>query len=410
MMAQVDAQLEQHYAHLDALYKEIHQHPELAFQETATAAKLAKEMRALGFEVTERVGKTGLVAVLRHGDGPTVMVRTELDALPMEEKTGLPYASHVHAMWNGRDVPVAHTCRHDVHMAAWIGTAQVMAAMKAQWRGTLMFIAQPAEETGLGAQAMIDDGLFTRFGKPDIGCALHVVPAPAGVVIYGAGMATSNMDSLEIIFRGRGGHGAAPDAAIDPVLEAGRFIVDVQSVVSREKDPAAFGVVTIGALQAGSVGNIIPDQAELRGTIRSYDLAVREKMLAGVKRTANAVADMAGAARPEVVIGREAAKAVVNDGAISARTGQLFQSAFGKDVVPATKPTSASEDYSAFIAAGVPSLFFGIGALDLTVFVDAKSGKPIPSNHSPYFAPLPEPTIRRAVEAMSLAILGALQQ
>ncbi|MEA1650641.1 amidohydrolase [Nitrospirillum sp. BR 11164] len=257
----VEAEVGADYGHLDALYKDIHSHPEVAYQEVRTAARLAKEMKALGFEVTEHVGKTGIVAIYRNGAGPTVMVRTELDALPMEEKTGLPYASTAKTTWNGKETFVAHSCGHDIHMAAWVGTAKALLALKDQWHGTLMFIGQPSEEDVSGAKAMIDDGLFTRFPKPDLGFALHVAPAPAGTILYKAGVLSSTSDSLSVTFHGKGAHGSMPHQSIDPVLMAARFVVDVQGVISREKDPAAFGVVTVGAIQAGSAGNIIPDSA-----------------------------------------------------------------------------------------------------------------------------------------------------
>src|SRR5215475_10180315 len=242
----IETSFEHEYPKLDALYKDIHVHPEIAFQEEKTAAKLAAEMRALGFEVTEHVGKTGLVAIYKNGDGLTIMVRTELDALPMEEKTGLFYASHDKTIWQGRETFVAHSCGHDIHMASWVGTAETLVSLKDQWHGTLMFIAQPAEEIGSGAKAMLVDGLFTRFPKPNFGFALHANGAFAyGTVHYRVGISSSNVDGLYIKFRGRGGHGAAPQATIDPVMMAARFVVDVQSVISREKDPTEFGVVSI---------------------------------------------------------------------------------------------------------------------------------------------------------------------
>jgi len=227
LKAAIEASVESDYPKLDALYKEIHAHPEIAFEEVKTAARLAAEMRALGFEVTEKVGKTGLVAIYRNGDGPTIMVRTELDALPMEEKTGLAYASHDKTIWNGRETFVAHSCGHDIHMASWVGTAKTLVGLKEQWHGTLMFIAQPAEETVSGAKAMLADGLFTRFKKPDFGFALHDGPFSYGYVSYRVGIGSSNSDSLFIKFSGRGGHGAAPQKTIDPVMIAARFIVDV---------------------------------------------------------------------------------------------------------------------------------------------------------------------------------------
>ena len=311
----IEASVESNYDHLDVLYKDIHAHPELAFQEVKTAAKLAAEMRALSFEVTEQVGKTGLVAIYKNGNGPTIMVRTELDALPMEEKTGLPYASRDKQIWYGRETFVAHSCGHDIHMATWVGTAKTLIGMKDKWQGSLMFIAQPAEEEVAGARAMLADGLFTRFPKPDAGFALHDGEGAYGSISYRVGIGSSNVDGLFIRFRGRGGHGARPQTTIDPVMMASRFVVDVQSVISREKDPTEFGLITIGAIHAGTAGNIIPDEARVIGTIRSFKPQVREKMLAGIERTAKAVAAMADAPATEINLG-EGTKAVVNDPAV----------------------------------------------------------------------------------------------
>src|SRR6266850_1630793 len=303
LKAAIEASVEADYPRLDALYKDIHAHPELAFEEVKTAARLAAEMRALGFDVTEKVGKTGLVAIYKNGDGPTIMVRTELDALPMEEKTGLAYASHDKTIWQGRETFVAHSCGHDIHMASWLGTAKTLVGLKDQWHGTLMFIAQPAEEIVSGAKAMLADGLFTRFPKPNFGFALHANGAFAyGTVLYTVGAGSSTADGLYIKFRGRGGHGAVPQAAIDPVMMAARFVVDVQSVVSREKDPTEFGVVSIGTIHGGTAVNIIPDDVVLAGTIRSFKPEVRAKMLAGIERTAKAVAAMSNAPEPLVTI------------------------------------------------------------------------------------------------------------
>ncbi|HEY2752242.1 amidohydrolase [Phenylobacterium sp.] len=407
--AQIQAGLDKAYGHLDALYKDIHAHPELALQETRTAALLAEEMRALGFEVTEHVGKTGVVAIYKNGPGPMVMVRTELDALPMEEKTGLPYASHVVADYRGKPTPVDHSCGHDIHMAAWVGAAQQLVAMKSRWHGTLMFIAQPAEETTQGARAMLDDGLFRRFGKPDIGFAQHVGPEPYGTLSYRAGIYNTASDSLEITFKGRGAHGSMPNVSIDPVVEAARFVEAVQTVISREKDPNAFGVISIGSIQAGSAPNIIPDQALVRGTIRTRDEAVRQKLLEGIRRTADAVAMMSGAPEPDVRL-IPGGKLLVNDAAVTAKAEKVFKAAFGDRARYEPAPGNPSEDYSEFIVAGVPSLFWSFGGLDPAVIAEAKSkGVPVPANHTPQFAPTPEPTIRFAVEAMTLAVLDAMK-
>jgi hippurate hydrolase len=398
------------YPQLLTVYEDIHAHPELGFQETRTAARLAAEMKAIGFQVTEKVGKTGVVAIYRNGAGPTVLVRTELDALPMEEKTGLPYASKVKAVSNGRETYVAHSCGHDIHMASWLGTARTLVALKDQWHGTLMFVAQPAEELVDGAKAMLADGLFTRFGKPDVAFALHTSPAPYGTVAYNVGPITSNSDGLEITFKGRGGHGSAPDKTIDPVAIAAKFIVDVQTVVSREKDPFEFGVVTVGAVQAGTVGNIIPDTAVLRGTIRSYKPEVRDKLLEGVRRTAKAEALMAGAPEPDVAL-VEGGLAVVNSEQVVNKTEAVLKAALGAKNVMRVPPITASEDFSAFVNEGVPSMFFFIGVYDPKQVAESMKagGKPLPFNHSPYFAPVPEPSIKTGVQAMSLAVLNALQ-
>ena len=406
----IEASIENDYPKLDALYKDIHAHPEIAFQEEKTAAKLAAEMRTIGFEVTEKVGQTGLVAIYKNGAGPTIMVRTELDALPMEEKTGLPYASHDKTIWNGRETFVAHSCGHDIHMASWVGTAKTLVGLKDQWQGTLMFIAQPAEEIGSGAKAMLADGVFTRFPKPDIGFALHDNPLAYGTIYYRSGIGSSNSDSLFIKFRGRGGHGAAPQSTIDPVMMAARFIVDVQSVLSREKDPTEFGVLSIGAIHGGTAENIIPDEVIVRGTIRSFKPEVRAKMLEGIERTAKAAAVMSNAPEPEIRI-VDGAKAVMNDPHVVGTAEKALRTAFG-DKFRLSPPNTPSEDFSEFVNAGVPSMYFNIGVYEPERVAAARdgSGPQLPSNHSPLFAPVPKPTIETGIEAMTLAVLSAFDQ
>jgi amidohydrolase len=409
LKAAIEKLFEADYPKLDALYKDIHAHPELAFEEVKTAAKLAAEMRELGFEVTEKVGKTGLVAIYGNGDGPTILVRTELDALPMEEKTGLDYASRDKALWNGRETFVAHSCGHDIHMANWVGTAKTLVGLKDQWRGTLMFIAQPAEETVQGARAMLDDGLFTRFKKPDFAFALHSGGVPYGIVNYRVGIGSSSVDGLYIKFNGRGGHGAMPHRTIDPVMMAARFIVDVQTVISREKDPTEFGIVSIGAVHSGTAANIIPDDARVVGTIRSYKPEVRAKMLAGIERTAKAVAAMSDAPAPDIKM-EEGTKAVINDPAVVAAAEKVLKVAFG-DRLRLTPANTASEDFSEFAGAGVPSMMFNIGVYEPERWMAAnKSGTPLAGNHSPQFAPVPKPTIQTGITAMTLAVLGAFDQ
>jgi amidohydrolase len=405
----IETSIASDYPKLDALYKELHAHPELAFQEVKTAARLAAEMRALGFEVTEKVGRTGLVAIYRNGDGPTIMVRTELDGLPMEEKTGLDYASRDKTNWSGREVFVAHSCGHDIHMASWVGTAKTLVGLKDQWKGTLMFIAQPAEEIVAGARAMLADGLFTRFPKPDVALALHDGPFTHGTVFYRSGVGSSAADGLEVTFHGRGGHGSAPHTTIDPVSIAARFIVDVQSVISREKDPTEFGVVTIGAIHGGTAGNIIPDSVQLSGTIRSFKPEVRAKMHAGIERTAKAAAAMSGAPPPDIKM-LEGTKPVINDPDLVAATAEALKAAFG-DKFRTSPPGTASEDFSEYAGAGVPSMMFNIGVYDQERIDAARNGgPPIPSNHSPQFAPVPKPTIETGITAMTLAVLSAFDQ
>ncbi len=405
---EIDASLDKLYPHLDALYKDIHAHPEVAFQESRTAALLAAEMRKIGFQVTEHVGNTGVVAVFKNGPGPTVLVRTELDALPMEEKTGLPYASRAQQTVNGRLSYVAHSCGHDSHMAWWLGTATTLVRMKNQWHGTLLFIGQPAEETVSGAKAMLADGLFTRFPKPDFGFAAHVGPTAIGTVTIKDGAVSSASDAIDIVFNGRGAHGSMPDKSIDPIVMGAHFVSDVQAVISRQKDPQAFGVVTVGSFQSGTVDNIIPDSAELKLTLRSYSPEVRRLLIDGVTKTARATADMADAPPPTITHPHGTA-AVHNDSSLAARASSVLKTALGNNVtfVAATEPgATASEDYSEYVDAGVPSVFFGIGGDDPKMLADFKAeGKPVPVNHSPYFAPLPEPAIRTGVTVLTLAVL-----
>jgi hippurate hydrolase len=285
------------------LYLDLHEHPELSLHETSTAAKLAAQFRALGYEVTEHVGGTGIVAIMKNGPGPTIMLRTELDALPVEEKTGLPYASKVRTKDDaGHDVPVMHACGHDLHMAAIVGTAAVMARSKDSWHGTLMLIGQPAEETITGAKAMVKDGLFTRFPRPDIAVALHVGnELPAGKVGIVPGVYDANADSLRITIYGKGGHGASPNTTIDPIVIAARTILSLQTIASREVKPGELAIVTVGYIHAGTKNNIIPDQAELGQTVRTYKQDVRNQVLAAISRITKAEAEAAGAPREPLI-------------------------------------------------------------------------------------------------------------
>lgn len=403
--------VDQMYPQLESIYHDLHANPELPFQEVRTAAKLAEAMRELGFEVTEQVGKTGVVALFKNGEGPTVMVRADMDALPMEEKTGLPYASKATGLWQDKETAVMHSCGHDLHMTAWIGTARALVELKDQWQGTLMFIGQPAEEVLGGAQAMVDDGLFTRFPKPDFAFGLHTDPMEAGLIGYRSGPITSASSAIDITFNGRGGHGSAPHHTIDPVLMAANFVSNVQNVVSRKVNPNQFGVITIGAINGGSVGNIIPDSVNVKGTIRSYAPEVSQELAEGVRRTALASAALADAPEPEIHL-VTGATAIINDDDLVERTVTALRSQFGEDKVKEVAPVTASEDFSVYGLSGIPSMFFLIGVTDPKLIKESlkPDGKPVPFNHSPYFAPLPEPSIKTSVEAMTTAVLTTLKQ
>src|SRR5271156_6872109 len=317
------------YPEAHALYLDLHQNPELSSHETQTAAKLAARFHELGYEVTEHVGGTGIVAIMKNGAGPTVMLRTELDALPVEEKTGLAYASKVHAKDDaGHEVPVMHACGHDLHMASIVGTAAIMAHSKDTWHGTLMLIGQPAEETILGAKGMIDDGLFTRFPKPDVVVALHVGNGlPAGQVGITPGIYNSNADSLRITIYGKGGHGSAPHLTVDPIVTAARTILALQTIVSREVTPGDFAVVTVGYMNAGTKNNIIPDRAELGLTVRTYKPEVRKQVLEAIARITNAEAQAAGAPRTPTIERYETTDAVYNDPALTQHLHAVLENA-----------------------------------------------------------------------------------
>ena len=398
------------YPDAQALYLDLHQSPELSSHETQTAAKLSTRLRDLGYTVTDHVGGTGVVAILKNGAGPTVMLRTELDALPVEEKTGLPYASKVRAKdESGRDVGVMHACGHDVHMASLFGTAAIMAHSKGTWHGTLILIGQPAEETISGAKRMVEDGLMTRFPKPDVALSLHVGnQLPAGKVGVGPGYRFSNADSLRITIYGKGGHGSMPNSTIDPIVIAARTVVALQTIVSREVKPGEVAVVTVGYIQAGTKNNIIPDLAELGITVRTYKPEVRKQVLAAIERIARAEAAAAGAAREPKIEHYEATDAVYNDPALAQRMEGVLESTLSKDNVVVEEPGLASEDFSYFTAQGIPSFYFGLGGADPGKYAEAKAaGANLPSNHSPLFAPDLDPTLRTGIAA-EVAVLRNL--
>jgi len=371
---------------------------------------MAERLRGLGYEVTEHIGGNGIVAIMKNGAGPTVMLRTELDGLPVEEKTGLAYASKVRTKDDsGRDVPVMHACGHDLHMSSLFGTATIMAHSKDTWHGTLMLIAQPAEETITGAKKMVDDGLFTRFPKPDIGVALHDSNSlPAGKVSVTPGYAKAAADSLRVTVYGKGGHGAFPEKTIDPVLIAARIAVTLQSIISREIHPGDAAVITVGYIQAGTKNNIIPDEAQMGLTVRSFKPEVRKHLLAAIERVARGEAEAAGAERMPLVEKYESTSAVYNDPVLTQHLQNVLQTALGKSNVQVEDQIMTSEDFSVFVEQGIPSFYFMLGAANTQKYADAKaSGKDLPTNHSPLFAPDAEPALRTGITA-EVAVLRDL--
>ena len=405
------------YPYLQQLYTHLHSHPELSFHEKETSERMAKELRSLGFEVTEQVGGYGVVGLMRNGRGPTVMIRTDMDALPVEEKTGLPYASsRVHVDEEGRRIPVMHACGHDAHMSVFVGTARRLAALKGEWSGTLMMIAQPAEEKGAGARKMLSDGLFTRFERPDYNLAEHVdATLPAGSVGIVSGYAFANVDSVDIDVFGIGGHGAIPDKAKDPVVLAAQTILALQTIVSRELSPHEAAVVTVGSIHGGTQHNIIPEKVTLQLTVRTYGDAMREKVLEAIKRIVISQARSFGMPEeklPEIRI-YKAASAVYNDPALSQQLRRRFEQVFGADRVKPLRPTMVGEDFSRYgrVEPRIPSLMFRLGAVDPEVYEAAKrQNAELPPLHSPRFAPLPETTITTGVEAMTEAALLLLKK
>jgi amidohydrolase len=398
------------YPEAYALYLDLHQNPELSSHEVQTAAKLASRLRGLGYDVTEHVGGTGIVAILKNGAGPTVMLRTELDALPVEEKTGLAYASKVHTKDDaGHDVPVMHACGHDLHMAAILGTATVMAHSKESWHGTLMLIGQPAEETISGAKAMLDDGFLKRFPRPDVAVAMHVGnQGPAGTVEVTPGVYNTNADSLRVTIFGKGGHGSAPHTAIDPIVIAARLILALQTIVSREVKPGEMAVVTVGYIQAGTKNNIIPDQAELGLTVRTRTPEVRKQVLAAISRITKAEAEAAGAPRAPTIEHYEGTDLVYNDPALAQRLKGALEAALGEDKVVMDEPKTGSEDFSYFVEQGIPGFYFSLGGAEPQKYAEAKaSGTTLPSNHSALFAPDVDPALHTGIAA-EVAVLRDL--
>jgi amidohydrolase len=404
---------------LMALYRDLHANPELSMQETRSAARMAEEARRAGFTVTTGVGGTGVVAVMENGPGPVLLLRADMDALPMEERTGLPFASRARGETReGLDTFIAHSCGHDTHMAAWVGTARRLAALRGQWSGTLIMIAQPGEETSQGSKAMLEDGLFTRFTRPTQAIAFHdSATLPAGMIGYSDGPALANVDSVDMVVRGVGGHGAAPHTTRDPIVLASRIVSALQTLVSRELDPLDSAVVTVGSFQAGTKHNIISDEARLLITVRSYTPEVRRMLLDGIARIARGEAIAAGLPedRMPVVTVREAeaTPATVNTEGLTQATMARFRDHFGEARVQRIRPVMAGEDFGRFRVAHpeLESLIFWVGGVPQARWAAANGNMAsLPSLHSPTWAPDAEAVISTATEAMTVAAMGVLRR
>ena len=423
---------------LRQIYEYLHRNPELSFQEKNTSAILAAEMKRLGFTVTTNIGDRwtkerakaeygkvedgvggyGFVAVLKNGAGPTLMIRTDMDALPVVEKTGLPYASTVRDIqWSGEEGGVMHACGHDIHMTSWIGTARELVARKAEWKGTLVMIAQPAEEIGLGAKAMIDDGLFTRFPKPDFNIALHDnASLPAGTVGVASGYVMAYVDSIDLTVKGVGGHGAYPQDSKDPIVVAARIVTTLQTLVSRELDPLDAGVVTVGAINGGTKHNIIPDEVKLQLTVRSFADATRERLLKGIERIARAealAAGLDGDKAPVMKVKEDYTPSLYNDPVLTERVAAVLRTTMGAGNVVAAQPTMGGEDFARYgrTEEKIPGALFWLGAVSQDKFDAAQKpgGPSLPALHSSTFAPDPDPTLAAGVKAMTAVALEILK-
>jgi amidohydrolase len=409
------------------MYKEIHTHPELSGQEERTAALVAKELRAAGCEVTEHLGKYensklkayGVVGVMKNGDGPTVLVRTDMDALPVEEETGLPYASKVVAKNDeGKDVHVMHACGHDVHIAAFIGTARALAKLKDQWHGTIVFVAQPAEEIGAGARALLKDGLYDRFGKPNFALGFHdKADVQAGHIAVTEGYTSANVDSVDVTVRGVGGHGAYPHKTKDPIVLAAEIINAWQTIVSRENNPLDPMVITVGSIHGGTKHNIIPDEVKMQVTVRTYKSEVREHVLAAIERIAKGIAAAAGMPperAPIVSVSKDQfCPATYNNPELAKRLVAVWKKSLGNDDVTIVDPTMGGDDFSEYSLPdhSIPAVYFHFGAVDAAKIAEFKeAGKELPTLHSSKFAPVPEPTIRTGMIGMIAAVLELMKK
>ena len=406
------------YSFLEKTYKYLHSNPELSFQEEKTAAFLAKEMRAVGYEVSENIGGYGIVGVLKNGKGPTVLVRADMDALPVLEETELAYASKVKTIdITGDEVPVMHACGHDMHMTVWLGTARYLVKNKSSWQGTVVFVGQPAEERSGGAKAMLGEGLYQKFPQPDYALALHVSAAmAAGTVGYCPEYAMANVDMMDITIYGEGGHGAYPHTTIDPVVLSAKLIMDLQTIVSREVSPLEPAVVTVGSIHGGTKGNVIPNQVDLKLTMRSYSDEVREHLIERIEDKCRACARAAELPEdkfPKVTLRDEFCPSLYNDVDLTSRMATTFEQTIGKENVKQVPPVMAGEDFGRYgrTEEKVPILLYWLGAVDPVLVKEAKEkGIALPSLHSSKFAPLPEPTIKTGVKTMSAAVIELLSK
>ena len=397
-------------------YKHLHANPELSFQEQATAGIIADELRKLGFDVAQNVGGFGVVGVMHNGDGPTLMIRTDLDALPIKEQTGLAWASQARAVeQTGQEVSVMHACGHDMHMSVFVGTARRLMRMQDEWAGTLVMIGQPAEERGAGAKAMLEDGLFERFPKPDYNLALHIsADLPAGSVAFVPGWAMANVDSVDIAVHGVGGHGSAPHTTIDPIVIAANIVTRLQTIVSREIDPLTPAVVTVGSIHGGTKHNIISERVDLQITVRSYDDQTRDHLLKAIERIAINTARAAGLPEdrlPTVVVKDEFTPSLYNDPDLTARVREIAESVLGEDRIYESKPVMGGEDFSRYGRQNppIPSVMFRLGGLERGYYRQLNDGGgAFPSLHTPYFNPEIEPTLTTGIQAMSAAALEIL--
>ena len=412
--ALVLAAIEPEVKSLDALYKYIHSHPELSYEEEKTAARMAKELKTLGFEVTTNVGGHGIVGVLKNGDGPTVLIRTDMDALPIIENTGVPYASKVRTRdKDGNEVGVMHACGHDMHMTCWVGAARVLAGLKKHWRGTLVFIGQPAEEVGAGARKMLADGLFKRFPRPDYCLGLHCdFRIPHGHIGYSEGLVLVNVDTIDITIKGKGGHGSAPHTTIDPIVLSAKIILDLQTIVSRENNPTDPAVVTVGSIHGGTKHNIIPSEAKMQLTVRTTRDDVRARVLEAIQRITRAACVGARAPDPVIQIAIDNfTPALYNNAELAKKQAKVLKGALGADNVHLQEALMGGEDFSRYGREGIPSFFFFLGTFPPDRVEAMLKGKtPLISLHSDLYYPVPEPSFRTGVLSMSMAALHLLQE